>query len=64
MINKPVINPPANPSMIGKGKPGKIPFLSSMKKVMIEPTKMPITDIMYGRMLGKKVKSMTPVSME
>jgi hypothetical protein len=50
--------------MIGKGKPGKIPFRSSMKKVMIEPTKMPITDIMYGRMLGKKVKSMTPVSME
>ncbi len=64
MINRPVINPPANPSMIGKGKPGKIPFLSSMKKVMIEPAKMPITDIMYGRMLGKKVKSMTPVSME
>ena len=64
MINRPVINPPANPSMIGKGKPGKIPFLSSIKNVMIEPAKMPITDIMHGRMLGKKLKNMTPVSME
>ena len=64
MINKPVINPPANPSMIGKGKPGKIPFLSSIKNVMTEPAKMPIIEIMQGRMLGRKLKNIVPVSIE
>ena len=59
-----MINPPANPSIIGKGKPGKIPFFSSMKNVMIEPAIMPTIDTRQGRMLGKKLKNMAPVNIE
>ena len=60
----PMINPPANPSMIGKGKPGKIPLFSSIKKVMIEPAIMPTIESKHGRILGKKAKNKAPVSME
>ena len=65
-----MINPPAKPSMIGKGKPGKIPFFSSMKKVMIEPAMMPTIETKHGRIpIGKayeliKVKNMAPVNIE
>lgn len=59
---KPTINPPASPSRIGKGKPGKISFFCSMKKVMIEPAKMPTIEAMQANML--KLKNMVPESIE
>ena len=31
-VRKPVINPSANPNMIGKGKPGKYPFFLQCKE--------------------------------
>jgi hypothetical protein len=40
--------------MMGKGKPGKMPFRSSMKKVMIEPAKMPMIATIVGRILMLK----------
>ena len=61
---KPAINPKANPNMIGKGKPGKIPFFSSIKNVIIEPAKMPTIDSMVGKMFGRKLKNITPVNIE
>jgi hypothetical protein len=71
-IRNPVMSPAAKPSIIGKGKPGKIPLLVSMKKVMIEPAKIPIMAATVGKMLsGKpknmvcgKLKNIAPVSME
>ncbi len=48
----PVIKPPAKPSMIGNGKPGKMPFRSSMKNVMTEPAMMPTTETMHGQHAG------------
>ena len=48
-ITSPIIKPPARPSMIGKGKPGKMPLRSSMKNVMIEPTTMPTIETRHGR---------------
>ena len=59
---KPTINPPASPSRIGKGKPGKISFFWSMKKVMIEPAMIPMIEAMEANIL--KLKSMVPESIE
>jgi hypothetical protein len=50
--------------MIGKGKPGKMPFFSNAKKVMMEPAKMPTIAIMVAKMPGRKLKNITPISME
>ncbi len=61
---KPVIKPKANPNIIGNGKPGKMPFFSSMKNVMMEPAMMPMIDTTVGRILGRKLKNMTPVNIE
>ena len=63
-IRKPVINPKASPNMIGNGNPGKMPFFSKAKKVMMEPVRMPNIAIMVGRMLGRKLKNITPMSIE
>ena len=54
--SKAAINPAANPSMIGNGKPGKMPFFSNAKKVMMEPAKMPTIAIIVGRMLCWETK--------
>jgi hypothetical protein len=61
---KPVESPNANPSKIGKGNPGKMPFFSNINKVIIEPTKMPTTAAMVGTTLGKKLKNITPLNIE
>ena len=50
--------------MIGNGNPGKMPFFSKAKKVMMEPVRMPNIAIMVGRMLGRKLKNITPMSIE
>ena len=60
----PVSNPAANPSIIGKGNPGKIPLFSSIKNVMIEPAKIPIIAIKVGIMFGIKLKKITPINIE
>ena len=60
----PEIKPNVNPRIIGKGKPGKIPFFSSIKKVITEPAKIPIIAIKVGKMLFWKLKNITPISIE
>jgi len=66
----PMISPPAKPSIIGNGKPGKIPLFSSMNNVMIDPAMMPTIEIKVGRSPRGKVaelmnlKNMAPVIME
>ena len=56
-----MINPKISPIAIGKGSPGKIPFLSSIKNVIIEPTQMPMMAMIVGRRLVK-LKNMMQVS--
>jgi hypothetical protein len=47
-----------------KGKPGKIPFFSSITKVRKEPPRMPTIENRQGNKLGLKLKSILPESME
>ncbi len=61
---RPVASPNANPSKIGKGNPGNIPFFSNIKSVMMEPASMPIIAAKVGIILGIKVKNMVPVNIE
>lgn len=62
--NSAVINPAANPSIIGNGNPGNMPFFSRAKKVTIEPAKIATIVVMVGRMLGRKLKYIVPIIME
>jgi hypothetical protein len=62
--NSAVVNPTANPSMIGNGKPGNIPFFSNAKKVMMDPAKIPTTAVTVGRTLDGKLKYITPINIE
>jgi hypothetical protein len=48
---------------MGKGKPGKIPFFSSILNVRKDPAKMPMMDMRQGNR-ELKLKSMAPESIE